>query len=130
MIEIVLGMALMVSSTAESAAPEIPRVTPAAFTFDLPAAAATSLREQSRPVWQRASFARVQATRAKRFNKTGRIIAVAAGASLGFVAGGVIGASVAPKRGPDDDTSALLGAVIGAPIGAVVGAVLGWRLTK
>jgi RsiW-degrading membrane proteinase PrsW (M82 family) len=96
----------------------------------LPDAAATSLREQSRPVWQRAPFARVQGTTAKRFNTTFRAIAVGAGAGIGFMAGARVGYAVTPKRGPDDDTSGLKGVMIGAPIGAVLGAVLGWLLTK
>ena len=126
---ILFGMAILVSS-AGSPAVEMPRVAPSAFTFNLPDAAATSLREQSRPVWQRPSVARVQGTTAKRLNPTLRAIAVGAGAGIGFLAGGRVGYEVTPKRGPYDDTSGLKGIMIGAPIGAVLGAVLGWHLTK
>ena len=52
---ILFGMAILVSSSAGLPAVEMPRVAPSAFTFNLPDAAATSLREQSRPVWQRTS---------------------------------------------------------------------------
>ena len=108
----------------------MPRVAPSAFTFNLPDAAATSLREQSRPVWQRSSVAPVQGTTAKRLNPTLRAIVVGASAGIGFLAGGRVGYEVTPKRGPYDDTSGLKGIMIGAPIGAVLGAVLGWHLTK
>lgn len=125
-----LGMAMLVSSSAGLPAVEMPRVAPSAFTFNLPDAPATSLREHSRPVWQRSSVARVQGTKEKRLNTTLRAIAIGAGAGIGFIAGGRVGWEVTPKRGPYDDTSGLKGVMIGAPIGAVLGAVLGWHLTK
>jgi uncharacterized membrane protein YfcA len=60
-----------------------------------------------------------------------RIIAVAAGTSLGFVLGGTIGGHLTEnRRNPDDDTSALRGIMIGAPIGAVLGGLTGYWLTK
>ena len=108
----------------------MPRVAPSAFTFNLPDAPATSLREQSRPVWQPTSFARVQGPTEKRLNPALRALVVGAGAGLGFMAGARVGWEVTPKRGPYDDTSGLKGVMIGAPIGAVLGAVLGWHLTK
>ena len=127
---IVLGIAMLASSTAGLPAVEIPRVPPSTFTFSLPYAPAMSMREQSRPVWQPKSFARVQDPTEKRFNPVLRAIAVGAGAGLGFMAGARVGWEVTPKRGPYDDTSGLKGVMIGAPIGAVLGAVLGWHLTK
>ncbi len=126
----VLGMAILVSSSAGSPAVETPRVAPGAFTFNLPDVAATSVREQSRPVWQRPSVARVQGTTARRLNPALRAMIVGAGAGAGFMAGARVGWEVTPKRGPYDDTSGLKGVMIGAPIGAVLGAVLGWHLTK
>ena len=47
---IVLGMAMLVSSTAGLPAVEIPRVAPSTFTFNLPDAPAMPMREQSRQV--------------------------------------------------------------------------------
>ncbi|MBA2303186.1 MAG: hypothetical protein H0W08_11190 [Acidobacteria bacterium] len=134
---IVLGMALLVSSTEVSPTSERSRdtVVPPAFTFDLPDGAATSrnlphrlLNEQSRPVWRRASLRAAQATTAKRFAKTDRIIAVVAAVCGGWLAGGVIGYALTSK--PDDDVSGLRGVMIGAPVGAVIGAVAAYRLTK
>src|SRR5438093_7354264 len=97
---IVLGMAILVFSSRVSPTLETLRdtVVPVAFTFDLPDNAATSrnsphrlLNEQSRPVWRGASLQAAQATTAKRFTKTDRIIAVVAGAFGGWLAGGMIG---------------------------------------
>ena len=119
---------LMYSSAAVPAV-ETPRLAPAAFTFQLPDAAAAPLREPSRPVLQRASTARVQDA-PKRSNTVLRALAAGAGAGIGFMVGARVGWEVTPKRGPYDDTSGLKGVMIGAPIGAVLGAVLGWHLTK
>ena len=127
---ILFGMAMLVSSIAGLPAVEMPRVAPSAFTFNLPDAAATSVREQSRPVWQRAASTPVQDTTPRRLNTTLRAIAVGAAAGIGFLAGGRVGWAVTPKQGPYDDTSGLKGVMIGAPIGGVLGAVLGWHLTK
>jgi hypothetical protein len=67
----------------------------------------------------------------KPHSKLDRIIAVAAGTSLGFVLGGTIGGHLTEnRRNPDDDTSALRGIMIGAPIGAVLGGLTGYWLTK
>lgn len=133
----VLGMAMLLSSTAAPLPLETPheRVLPSAFTFDLPDDAAPRgaqrlLSAPSRPVWNRASYQAAQpATR--RFNRTDRIIAVAAGVCVGWIAGGVIGYKLTDNPdNPDDDTSGLRGVIIGAPIGAAIGAILGYRLTK
>ena len=124
---ILFGIAILVSSAGLPAV-EMPRVAPSAFTFNLSDAAATPLREQSRPVWQRASVAPVRDTTTKRLNTTLRAIVVGASAGIGFLAGGRVGYEVTPKRGPYDDTSGLKGIMIGAPIGAVLGA--GTRLAS
>ena len=135
---IVLGVAMLVSSTGVSPAVETSRTTsvPAAFTFDLPDDAATSrnlphglLNEQSPPMWRR-RLQPAQAATAKRFTRTDRIIAVVAGTCIGWVAGGTIGFRIAQKPRDDDAVSGLRGVMIGAPIGAVVGAVIGYRVTK
>lgn len=134
---IVLGVAMMISTTGVSPAPETSRatVTPAAFTFDLPAdATATSRTPPKRflnePSWQRESLARAQAKTTKRFSTTDRIIAVAAGVAVGWVVGGAIGYKLTQSSTWDDGTSGLKGMIIGAPIGAATGAILGWRLTQ
>ena len=133
---IVLGVALMISSTGVSPALETSRATvaPAAFIFDLPAGApATSHTVPNRFLaespWGRGSLARAQVT-AKRVSTTDRIIAVAAGVAVGWIVGGAIGYKLTQSSTWDDGTSGLKGVIIGAPIGAATGAILGWRLTK
>jgi len=125
---LLLGVAMLVSSTGASPPLEPSRaaVVPAIFSFDLQASAFESLGLRR----ERRLSRSVQATSARRFSKADRVIAVAAGVSIGWVVGGAIGYAVTPKRGPDDDTSGLKGVIIGAPIGAVVGALIGYRLTK
>jgi hypothetical protein len=136
---IVLGVALLVASTGESPAVETPRATfaPAVFTFDLGDGAAASrgeagrlLDQDSRPLGRRASLQPAQVPTAKRFSATERIIAVAAGVAVGWVAGAAIGYKLTSKSNSADDVSGLRGVVIGAPIGAAVGAFIGYRLTK
>lgn len=125
---IVLGVAILASSSGAGPTPETKRasIAPSLFTFDLPALAAPSRNAFSPPLVSTA-----KQTTAKRHSKIDRIIAVVAGGSLGFVAGGAIGAYAAGNRdNPDDDVSALRGVVIGAPIGAVLGALSGYWLTK
>ena len=125
----VLGMAMLVSSTGagSSLQPSRAAAAPSIFTFDLPDGAVRPREGFHRP---RAS-ATQQPTTTKRHSKTERIIAVVAGVSLGFVLGGTIGGYVTGNRdNPDDDTSLLRGVVIGAPIGAVAGGLLGYHLTK
>ena len=124
----VLGAAMLVSSAAVT--PDLqsprPRLAPAAYTFDLPSP------EQSRWRARPKRLRRSQTTTVRRHNTTDRIIAVAAGATIGFFAGGIIGGKITDrsKENPDDDVSVLKGIMIGAPIGAVAGGILGWRLTR
>jgi hypothetical protein len=120
---ILVGLAMLVSSTAGSPPIETPRavVAPAVFTFDLPASAVTRDAQRVRPA---------QPSKAKRFSTTDKIIAVAAGVSVGWVVGGGIGFKLTSTSNPDDDISGLRGVIIGAPIGAAVGAILGYRLTR
>ena len=136
---VVLGIAILASSIGDAPAVETPRGTlvPAVSTFDLGDGAAASPTvpgrvrdEQSRPVWRRASSQPAQVPAAKRFSKTERIIAIAAGVAVGWVAGGAIGYKLTSKSDSADDVSGLRGVVIGAPIGAAVGAFIGYRLTK
>ena len=125
---IVLGVAMLASSTAAAPKPEAApaAVLPVVFTYDLrddsvPSHAAFLLPPAA-PAWLPAP---------KRHSKTDRIIAVVAGASLGFVVGGRIGGHLTENRdNPDDDISALRGVVIGAPIGAVLGGLTGYWLTR
>ena len=136
---LVLGIAMMVSSTGVSPALETtsPPLTPPAFTFELPRVAVPVdagqplAEERLRPVWRRGTLPPpVQSKPAKRFSPTDRIIAVAAGVAVGWVVGGAIGYKLTDNPdNPDDDTSGLRGVIIGAPIGAAAGAILGWRLT-
>ncbi|HVL66547.1 MAG TPA: hypothetical protein VM364_04710 [Vicinamibacterales bacterium] len=70
---------------------------------------------------------RQQGARVSRFSKTERIIAVAAGASLGWFIGAAIGWKATETN---DDVTGLRGVVIGAPVGAAVGAFIGYKLTK
>jgi hypothetical protein len=135
--EILLAVAMLVSSTGVSPAPETARATvvPAVFTFDLPDEATWSRNlshrlpnEQFRPAWRRGSLQPSQPTPANRLTKTEKIIVVVSGGVVGWWVGGAIGYAATSK--PRDDVSGLKGVVIGAPIGAVVGAVIGYRLTK
>jgi hypothetical protein len=133
---LILGVAMLASSTSVTPAVEASRqpIAPAALTFDLPDPAPGPRRladEASRPVWNRAPWQTAQPAPPKRFSKVDRIIAVAAGVGVGWVAGGGIGYyATANRDNYDDGTSGLKGMVIGAPIGAAAGAILGYRLTK
>jgi hypothetical protein len=98
-------------------------ITPGIFSVEFQNGAPRDLRRESSPV-------RSPAAARTRHSRVDRIIAVAAGVSIGWVVGGGIGYAVTPKRGAYDDTSGLKGMIIGAPIGAVAGALLGYRLTK
>jgi hypothetical protein len=121
---LLLGMAMLASSTATSPTPGPPYFAAAArmVSFEVQQAAPRRLRQSA--LLQSATAVK------PRHSKVDRIIAVAAGVSIGWVVGGGIGFAVTPKRGPYDDTSGLKGMMIGAPIGAVAGALLGYRLTK
>lgn len=134
---IALGVAMMISTTGVSPAPETSRATvaPAAISFDLPADATPISRVPlnrflNEPSWRSGSLARAQVKTAKRVSTTDRIIAVAAGVAVGWVVGGAIGYKLTQSSTWDDGTSGLKGVVIGAPIGAATGAILGWRLTQ
>ena len=122
----VLGVALLVNSPGVSPEAQPPRAVfaPAAVTFDVPTP------ERSR--WLDRGAVRHGQSPTKQHNLTDRIIAIAAGASLGFLVGGVVGGKITDrsKTNPDDDVSVLKGIMIGAPIGAAVGAIIGWRLTR
>lgn len=131
---IVVGVAMLVASAGTSAALEPPRpeVAPVIFRFELPESVSRDqprLRKPSGPRPGRGLVPAAQAPKAKR-SKVDQIIAVAAGASIGWIVGGGIGFAVTPTRGPYDDTSGLKGMIIGAPIGGVAGALIGYRLTK
>lgn len=133
---LLLGVAMLVASTGASPALEPPRaaIRPVSFSFEVPESALRDvrgnfLRESFGPRRDRGRLPAAQAARSSR-SRVVQIIAVAAGATIGFVAGGRIGYAVTPKRGPHDDTSGLKGVMIGAPIGAVAGALIGYRLTK
>jgi hypothetical protein len=130
------GVLMLVSSAGTS--PDVLSPPAAAeradFTYELPERTTRDLpggllKDLSRPGPERGLAGSAQAMGAKR-PKVDRILAVAAGACLGFVTGGRIGFAVTPKRGPYDDTSGLKGVMIGAPIGGVVGALIGYRLSK
>lgn len=136
----VLGITMLVASSAVSPSVATPRGTlvPAGFTVTLPDgpamprhASGYSFTEPSRPAWTRPSRATMRATSSNRFSTTDQIIAVAAGLSVGFTAGGTIGARLTDNPdNPDDDTSVLKGIVIGAPVGAIIGGLIGYRLTR
>ena len=132
---ILLGVLLLVSPTDRIVAPQWPdrAVAPVIFSFELPESAARdwpgSLSGAPGSQQPRGLGRSLQATR-PRHSRVDRIIAVAAGVSLGWVIGGAIGYAVTPKRGPYDDTSGLKGVMIGAPIGGAFGALIGYRLTK
>jgi len=123
---LVFGVALLVSSTGVSPATEPGRtaVVPTAFNFNVPYDPGM-LREPS--VSRRAAQ---QPAQPKRFSKTDRFIALAAGGVVGFLAGGIIGGHITETSNPDDDISPLKGIVIGAPIGGALGAVAGYWLTN
>ena len=130
---ILLGLAMTISSTGVSPALETPRaaVAPAIFTsFDLPVDVAAT----PAPAWRGQPVKRAKAgsprhTSAKKFSITERIIAVAAGLTVGWVVGGGIGGKLTESDNPYDDTSAVKGIMLGAPIGGAAGALLAWRLT-
>lgn len=125
---LLLGVAMLVSSTAAAPPPEVARAPVAlvTFTFGLPA----TVPESTGFSRERRGSASLSSTTRKRFSKMDRAIATAAGICLGWVGGGAIGFAVTPKRGPYDDTSGLKGMIIGAPIGAIAGGLIGYRLTK
>jgi hypothetical protein len=114
---LVLGVAILVSS---SGLPRVidtppPVIVPATFTFRLADVAPTAPKLRAQ----------------KRYTKTDKVIAIAAGAVGGFMTGGYIGGALTANwDNPDDDTSMLKGIMIGAPIGAVIGAFIGHKLTK
>lgn len=112
---------MMASSTAGSPRVEVPRasILPAAFTFEI----------RPLPLMRRTAVPAAQGRTASRFSKTEKFIAIAAGATLGFVLGGGIGFALT-SEGPSDDVGGLRGVVIGAPLGAVIGGFIGYRLTK
>ncbi len=113
----VLGVAILVSSSGLPRPVDTarPMLVPATFTFRLPDVAPTLRKSPAQ----------------KRYTKTDKVIAIAAGAVGGFLTGGYIGAAITQNRdNPDDDTSVLKGVMIGAPVGAVVGAIIGHKLTK
>ena len=123
---IVLGIAIAASTApaprAQVTHPTEPRIV---FDYDL-SNVPLSRRADAAPWSTTASF-----SPAKRHSKMDRIIAVAAGTSLGFVLGGTIGGHLTENRdNPDDDTSPLRGIMIGAPIGAVLGGLTGYWLTR
>ena len=124
---IVLAVAMVVSSAGVSPAREAPRAMlepPATFSFALPDP------DASRPVWQRRTFRSAQSPKPKKFSRTERVIAAAAGTCLGWVLGGAIGYRLTENRSnPYDDMSGLTGAIIGATFGSFVGGILGWTLT-
>ena len=135
--ELLLGAAMLMATMGAAPALERPgeAVLPPTFAFDaFPESrsrrpAGDLLVEWSGPVRERAWGHSAQAARGKR-SRVDRIIALAAGVSIGWMVGGGIGFAVTPKRGPHDDTSGLKGMMIGAPIGAAAGALIGWQLTK
>jgi hypothetical protein len=136
--EVMVGIAMLVSSTGVSPALETSRATvsPPAFTITSPVrvpAAPTPTRrlfDQQPTGWRTSSSRTPTQSRQNRFSPTDRVIALAAGVAVGWVAGGAVGYKLTDNPShPYDDTSGLRGMIIGAPIGATVGAILGWKLT-
>ena len=135
---IVLGLALLVLPKLTLPAPEAPRsvTAPSRFGQYFVSDAMAALRPLPDPatnagtVWRRELSPPRQSAPAKRFSKTERVIAVAAGVSLGWVVGGTIGGKLTESSNRDDDTSPLKGIMIGAPIGAVAGGMIGYRLRR
>jgi len=126
---LILGVAILASSTTAAPAAEPARTAAATsvFTFDLPDTTGPFRDAFRRPP---ASSSK-QSSTTKRFSRTDRIIAVVAGVCVGFVVGGAIGGYAAENRdNPDDDTSALRGVMIGAPIGGVLGGLAGYWATR
>ena len=136
--EVMVGIAMLVSSTGVSPAFETSRaaISPSAFTITLPVRlpaepAPTRRLFDPQPTGSRTSSSPMaQQSRRERVSVTDRAIALAAGVVVGWVAGGAVGYKLTDNpSNPDDDTSGLRGVIIGAPIGATVGAILGWKLT-
>jgi hypothetical protein len=137
MTEFVLGLAMMISSSgvALPIQPSAVVMAPGVFshyfgTRPLRVAGGGAAHERFRALWRDTSSLPAQSTPAKRFSKTDRIIALAAGVSLGWIVGGVTGGRLTESSNPDDDTSALKGIMIGAPIGAIAGGIIGYRWTR
>lgn len=133
---LLLGVALMVSATQgfPAAGPLSAAAAPVVFHFELPENSSRRqpsdrLKDSENLRYESGAERFTQGARPKR-SKVERILAVAVGASVGFVVGARVGFEVTPTRGPYDDTSGLKGAFIGAPIGAGTGALLGYWLTR
>ena len=127
---LMLGLAMLATAAGAAPAPKASSATVlrADFTFEL---SISLFREQSRRAWQPPSPQSAPSTPPKRFTKTDKVIAIAAGGAIGFLTGGYIGGAITQNRdNPDDDTSVLKGIMIGAPVGAVIGAIVGHKLTK
>ena len=125
---VILGITIWASAAGIAPPPEIAAPS-------LRAATTLSLREEAARVIVRQSGSpavpQPLAKRVSRHSKMDRVIAVAAGVSLGWIGGASLGyMSTDNPDNPDDDTSGLKGMIIGAPIGAVAGAIAGFWLTK
>ena len=127
---IVLGVAMLICSAGVAPVRDAADVTllPVRTTLILPAAPSP---DRLPSIWKaRSAPVRRSSGSSKRFSPTERIIAIAAGVSVGWIVGLGVGARITDSSNPSDDTSALKGAIIGAPIGATLGGILGWRLTR
>lgn len=136
---LILGMAMLIASTGALPAPESPRRTlaPAAITFagERPFTPRDSTRslpsDRFRSSGRLGAVRSSQGTSPQGSSKTAKIIAIAAGAGIGWMAGGAIGFyATSDWDEPDDGASGIRGLIIGAPIGAVVGAIIGHRVTR
>jgi lipid-binding SYLF domain-containing protein len=127
---LMLGLAMLATSAGGAPGPKASSamMLRADFTLDL---SSSLFREHSRREWQPPASQSAPSKPPKRFTKTDKVIAIAAGAAAGFLVGGYIGGAITENRdNPDDDVSVLTGIALGAPIGAVIGAIIGHKLTK
>ena len=116
--EVIAGIAMLVSSTGVSPALETSRATvsPPAYTITFPVRvpaepAPTRRLFDPQPTGSRASASpTTQQSQRKRFSPTDRVIALAAGVVVGWVAGGTVGYKLTDNpSNPYDDTAASAG---------------------
>ena len=123
--ELVLGIAILVSSATGSTAVQPPRaaIAPPAMTFNLPDVPSDSPRR----VLRRSPFQSAQGTTKKRWDRTDRMII---GILAGYLGGSLAGQHLGAAASGGGDSPGMVGALVGAPVGALIGGMIGWHSGK